>query len=177
MRRRLRDQGRGWDVLVVAEPRRTLSSTQSQVILFQFARWHVPLSVPELGAHRLSATRTWSRRGLGREEFIRRLLGSYSLADLRRFSTASAAEAAGLDVIDAPNGTAMLLILDRGPALPNGAKPNPLASIKVRQALNYAIDRREISRHSLARMEHPPRRFCRLTGVFRPTVITIRMIL
>ncbi len=38
----------------------------------------------------------------------------------------------------------MLLILDRGPALPNGAKPNPLASIKVRQALNYAIDRREI---------------------------------
>ena len=50
MRRRLRDQGRGWDVLVVAEPRRTLSSTQSQVILFQFARWHVPLSVPELGA-------------------------------------------------------------------------------------------------------------------------------
>jgi peptide/nickel transport system substrate-binding protein len=59
-------------------------------------------------------------------------------------TTAAAAKAAGLDVISAPYGWDGMLIMDRGPAQPDGAKPNPLASVQVRQALNYAVDRSTI---------------------------------
>ena len=47
--RQLRDPGRGWEALVVAEPQRAFSGTQFEGILFQFAHWRVPLWVPELG--------------------------------------------------------------------------------------------------------------------------------
>jgi site-specific DNA recombinase len=47
--RQLRDPGRGWDALVVAEPQRAFSGTQFEGILFQFAHFGVPLWVPELG--------------------------------------------------------------------------------------------------------------------------------
>jgi peptide/nickel transport system substrate-binding protein len=60
-------------------------------------------------------------------------------------TTVSLAAAAGLSVQSAPYGWDGLLILDRGPALPNGTKPDPLASLKVRQALNYALDRAAIT--------------------------------
>ncbi len=60
-------------------------------------------------------------------------------------TTVSLAAAAGLNVQSAPYGWDGLLILDRGPALPNGTKPDPLARLKVRQALNYALDRAAIT--------------------------------
>jgi peptide/nickel transport system substrate-binding protein len=60
-------------------------------------------------------------------------------------STVSGAKSAGLNVVSAPTGWDGLLMMDRGPALPNGATPNPLASVDVRQALNYAIDRNAIA--------------------------------
>ena len=47
--RQLKDPSRGWDALVVAEPQRAFSGTQFEGIMFQFAHWHVPLWVPELG--------------------------------------------------------------------------------------------------------------------------------
>src|SRR5262249_26430229 len=61
-------------------------------------------------------------------------------------TTAPAAKAAGLNVITAPSGFVQILILDRGPKTPDGKSPNPLASVKVRQALNYAIDRAKITK-------------------------------
>ncbi len=60
-------------------------------------------------------------------------------------TTASAARSAGLDVIAAPSGFVMLGILDRGPKTPDGSAPNPLASVQVRQALNYAINRKAVT--------------------------------
>jgi peptide/nickel transport system substrate-binding protein len=59
-------------------------------------------------------------------------------------TTVKAARSAGLGVVSAPYGWAGMLIMDRGPKLPDGSGPNPLANVKVRQALNYAIDRKTI---------------------------------
>lgn len=59
-------------------------------------------------------------------------------------TTLSAAKAAGLSVVSAPYGWAGMLIMDRGPRLPDGSGPNPLANVEVRQALNYALDRTTI---------------------------------
>ena len=60
-------------------------------------------------------------------------------------TTASAAQAAGLNVIAAPSGFVMINILDRGPKTPDGSAPNPLASVQVRQALNYAVNRTAVT--------------------------------
>ena len=56
-------------------------------------------------------------------------------------TTANAAASAGLNVITSSYGWDGILFLDRGAKLPGGA-PNPLADVQVRQALNYAVDRR-----------------------------------
>jgi peptide/nickel transport system substrate-binding protein len=60
-------------------------------------------------------------------------------------TTASAAEAAGLNVVTAPSGFVMINVLDRGPKTPDGSASNPLASVKVRQALNYAVNRKAVT--------------------------------
>lgn len=61
-------------------------------------------------------------------------------------TTAPTAQGTGLNVIAAPSGFVQILLLDRGAKTPNGSAANPLASVKVRQALNYAIDRRAVTR-------------------------------
>lgn len=60
-------------------------------------------------------------------------------------TTAPTAQAAGLNVITAPSGFDQILLLDRGPKTPDGSAANPLASVQVRQALNYAIDRKAVT--------------------------------
>jgi peptide/nickel transport system substrate-binding protein len=47
------------------------------------------------------------------------------------------------------------LFLDRGTALPNGKTPDPLASVQVRQALNYAVDRNAITKGILGKYGIP----------------------
>jgi len=59
-------------------------------------------------------------------------------------TTAPTAQAAGLNVVTAPSGFDQILLLDRGPKTPSGA-PNPLASVQVRQALNYAVNRQAVT--------------------------------
>jgi peptide/nickel transport system substrate-binding protein len=70
-------------------------------------------------------------------------------------STVNAARAAGLHVIAEPAGFAVMLFLDRGSPLPDGSSPNPLASVKVREALNYAIDREAIAKGILGQYATP----------------------
>jgi peptide/nickel transport system substrate-binding protein len=60
-------------------------------------------------------------------------------------TTAATAQAAGLNVITAPSGFVQILLLDRGPKIPSGSTANPLASVQVRQALNYAINRNAVT--------------------------------
>jgi peptide/nickel transport system substrate-binding protein len=60
-------------------------------------------------------------------------------------TTVSTAQAAGLTVVAEPGGFDQILILDRGTEAPDGSGPNPLASVQVRQALNYAINRRALT--------------------------------
>jgi peptide/nickel transport system substrate-binding protein len=60
-------------------------------------------------------------------------------------TTAPEAQTAGLNVITAPSGFVEILLLDRGPRTPGGSTANPLASLQVRQALNYAIDRKAVT--------------------------------
>jgi peptide/nickel transport system substrate-binding protein len=57
------------------------------------------------------------------------------------FTTANAAESAGLKVIATPVIFQGLIIADRA-----GATLKPLGNVRVRQALNYAIDRKSITR-------------------------------
>jgi peptide/nickel transport system substrate-binding protein len=59
-------------------------------------------------------------------------------------TTAATAQAAGLNVITAPSGFDQILLLDRGQKTPAGAA-NPMASVQVRQALNYAINRKAVT--------------------------------
>jgi peptide/nickel transport system substrate-binding protein len=59
-------------------------------------------------------------------------------------TTVAAANAAGLNVVSAPDGIDILEFLDRAAKLPSG-QPNPLASLQVREAINYAIDRQAIT--------------------------------
>ena len=70
-------------------------------------------------------------------------------------TTASAAKAAGLNVISSTYGWDGILFLDRGMALPNGKTPDPLASVQVRQALNYAVDRNAITKGILGKYGIP----------------------
>lgn len=56
-------------------------------------------------------------------------------------TTAAAASSAGLQVAKAPSGTAGLILLDR-----TGKNVPPLGNVKVRQALNYAINRNTITK-------------------------------
>lgn len=60
-------------------------------------------------------------------------------------TTAATAQSAGLNVVTAPSGFVQLLLLDRGAKLPDGKTANPLASVQVRQALNYAINRQAVT--------------------------------
>ena len=60
-------------------------------------------------------------------------------------TTAPAAQAAGLNVVTAPSDFVQILLLDRGPKTPDGSAANPLASVQVRQALNYAINRQAVT--------------------------------
>src|SRR6266511_3328682 len=55
-------------------------------------------------------------------------------------ATADAAEASGLKVVHAPNGYAGFILADR-----KGAASKPLADVRVRQALNYAVDRKAVT--------------------------------
>jgi peptide/nickel transport system substrate-binding protein len=70
-------------------------------------------------------------------------------------STLQAAHAAGLHITAEPAGFAGMLFLDRASMLPNGSSPNPLADVKVRQALNYAIDREAIAKGILGQYATP----------------------
>jgi len=56
-------------------------------------------------------------------------------------STNDAAQSAGLNVVGADTGWIGFLMMDRGPFLPDGSTVNPLHDVRVRQALNYAVDR------------------------------------
>jgi peptide/nickel transport system substrate-binding protein len=69
-------------------------------------------------------------------------------------STVKAAQAAGLKVVTAPLGWVGLLLLDRGPLTQNG-QPNPLSKLAVRQALNYAVDRKAISKSFIGKYGTP----------------------
>jgi peptide/nickel transport system substrate-binding protein len=60
-------------------------------------------------------------------------------------TTTAEAQSAGLNVVTAPSGFVQILLLDRGPKIPNGSSANPLASVQVRQALNYAINRKAVT--------------------------------
>jgi peptide/nickel transport system substrate-binding protein len=60
-------------------------------------------------------------------------------------TTAATAQSAGLNVITQPSGFDQILLLDRGPKTPDGSAANPLASVQVRQALNYAINRTAVT--------------------------------
>ena len=60
-------------------------------------------------------------------------------------TTTPTAQAAGLNVITAPSGFVQILLLDRAAKTPGGSTANPLASVQVRQALNYAIDRQAVT--------------------------------
>ena len=62
------------------------------------------------------------------------------------YTTVATAQAAGLNVVFAPSDFAQITILDRAPKTPDGSAANPLASIQVRQALNYAIDRAAVTK-------------------------------
>jgi len=59
-------------------------------------------------------------------------------------TTADSAQSAGLDVVSAPSAWVGIAILNHGAKLSSGS-PNPLANAKVRQALNYALDRKTIT--------------------------------
>lgn len=65
-------------------------------------------------------------------------------------STADRAEAAGFDVVHAPTGTAAVVLMDRG-----GRLAEPLSDPRVRQALNYAIDREAIAEGLVGRFGTP----------------------
>ena len=56
-------------------------------------------------------------------------------------ATAATAEASGLNVLSVQNGAGGLAFSDRGAVI-----SKPLADVRVRQALNYAVDRRTICR-------------------------------
>jgi peptide/nickel transport system substrate-binding protein len=60
-------------------------------------------------------------------------------------TTAAAAKAAGLQVIAKPWGWEGVVFLDRGAKAPDGSPQNPLSSVLVRQALNYAVNREAIA--------------------------------
>jgi peptide/nickel transport system substrate-binding protein len=60
------------------------------------------------------------------------------------FTTVDSATKAGLNVVSAPSGWAGFLIIDRSPTFKDGTTPNPLSKLQVRQALNYALDRKAI---------------------------------
>ena len=70
-------------------------------------------------------------------------------------TTAPTAQAAGLNVITAPADFVQILILDRGPKTPDGKAPNPLASVPVRQALNYGINRTAVTQAILGKYGVP----------------------
>jgi peptide/nickel transport system substrate-binding protein len=70
-------------------------------------------------------------------------------------TTAPTAQAAGLNVITTPSDFVQILILDRGPKTPDGKAPNPLASVQVRQALNYGINRTAVTQAILGKYGVP----------------------
>jgi peptide/nickel transport system substrate-binding protein len=59
-------------------------------------------------------------------------------------STNDAAKSSGLDLVGADTGWIGFLMMDRGPYLPGGTTVNPLHDVRVRQALNYAVNRAAI---------------------------------
>ena len=66
------------------------------------------------------------------------------------YTTAPAAESAGLTVGSAAHGWAGIVLEDRG-----GTLAKPLGDVRVRQALNYAIDRRAITEAMLGKYGAP----------------------
>jgi peptide/nickel transport system substrate-binding protein len=94
----------------------------------------------------------WNKRAVHWHKIVYRVIANQtaSLQALRTgqiavapgdFTTANAAEGAGLKVIATPVIFQGLIIADRG-----GTVLKPLADVRVRQALNYAIDRKAITR-------------------------------
>ena len=73
-------------------------------------------------------------------------------------TTAGAAAAAGLTVLHAPAGVD-LFVLDAG-----GVKVKALADVRVRQALNYAVDRKTIASALLGKFGSPTSSFVTLDG-------------
>jgi peptide/nickel transport system substrate-binding protein len=76
-------------------------------------------------------------------------------------ATAPAATQAGLKVVYGPSGVAGLLLLDRN--------SKPLSDVRVRQALNYAIDRKTITNALMGNYATPTSEWVTTDG-FDPTV-------
>jgi peptide/nickel transport system substrate-binding protein len=74
-------------------------------------------------------------------------------------TTAAAAKSAGLGVVSAPTGTVGLLLTDRG-----GKLTPALGSVQVRQALNYAIDRKAITKALVGAYGDPTSEFASIDG-------------
>jgi peptide/nickel transport system substrate-binding protein len=65
-------------------------------------------------------------------------------------STAPAAEKAGVKVMHWRSGTVVVTLFDR-----NGAATKPLGDVRVRQALNYAIDRKAVAKAMVGKYGRP----------------------
>jgi peptide/nickel transport system substrate-binding protein len=74
-------------------------------------------------------------------------------------TTAPSAQAAGFSIVSAPAATAVVYF-----ALQNGAVAKPLQDIRVRQALNYAIDRKAIVNALLGKYASPSSVFVTTDG-------------
>jgi peptide/nickel transport system substrate-binding protein len=74
--------------------------------------------------------------------------------------TADAAAAAGLNVISAKASTGALALMDRG-----GTLNRALTDLRVRQALNYAVDREAITKAILGRYASPSSEFLSTDGL------------
>jgi peptide/nickel transport system substrate-binding protein len=68
-------------------------------------------------------------------------------------TTATAAASSGLNVVAVPTGFVGLLVDDRSTSL--AGKPNPLSSVAVRQAMNYALNRKAITSGILGKWGTP----------------------
>ena len=74
-------------------------------------------------------------------------------------STAAAAERGGLNIIRASGGFVGMIFLDR-----NGTVVKPLEDVRVRQALNYAIDRKTITQALVGKFGTPTSQVSTLDG-------------
>ncbi|AEW99837.1 ABC transporter substrate-binding protein [Streptantibioticus cattleyicolor] len=108
----------------------------------------------------------WNRAAVPRHKLVIKVLpnADTALAALRTGqvdavqgdqTTVDAARTAGLNIADAPHVVWGLALADRA-----GTLSTPLGDVLVRQALNYAVDRRAITKASSAATAPPPNSSC-----------------